>query len=102
MRKLANVTGALESLPLKGPFPTEKHFYWEFGLSFIAPELREGHEEVTLAAQDALPVLVNAEDIRGDLHAHSVSSDGVNSIEEMAAAARDYGLRPGSRPGAQA
>jgi DNA polymerase (family 10) len=91
LRKLANVTGALESLPSKGPFPTEEHFYREFGLSFIAPELREGHDEVILAAQDALPVLVTPQDIRGDLHAHSVSSDGVDSIEQMAAAARDYG-----------
>jgi len=46
---------------------------------------------VSLAAQDALPVLVTPQDICGDLHAHSASSDGVNSIEQMAAAARDYG-----------
>jgi DNA polymerase (family 10) len=91
LRKLARVTGALESLPSNGPFPTEKRFYAEFGLSFIAPELREGHDEVKLAAQHALPVLVEPQDIRGDLHSHSVSSDGVNSIEQMAAAARDYG-----------
>ncbi len=91
MRKLASVTGDLESLQSKGPFPTEKHLYREFGLSFIAPELREGHDEVNLAAQDALPVLVTAKDIRGDLHAHSASSDGAHSIEQMAAAARDYG-----------
>ncbi len=91
LRKLASVTGDLESLQSKGPFPTEKHLYREFGLSFIAPELREGHDEVSLAAQDALPVLVTAKDIRGDLHAHSTSSDGAHSIEQMAAAARDYG-----------
>ncbi len=91
LRKLARMTGDLESLQSKGPFPTEKHLYREFGLSFIAPELREGHDEVSLAAQDALPVLVTAKDIRGDLHAHSTSSDGAHSIEQMAAAARDYG-----------
>jgi DNA polymerase (family 10) len=91
LRKLARVTGALRSLQSKGPFPTEEDVYQEFGLSFIAPELREGHDEVSLAAQDALPVLVTANDICGDLHAHSVSSDGVNSIEQMAAAARDHG-----------
>ena len=91
LRKLASVTGALESLQSKGPFPTENHFYRQFGLSFIAPELREGHDEVSLAAQDLLPVLVTAKDICGDLHAHSTSSDGAHSIEQMAAAARDYG-----------
>jgi DNA polymerase (family 10) len=91
LRKLASVTGALESLQSRGPFPTEQYVYREFGLSFIAPELREGRDEVTLAAQNALPVLVTAKDICGDLHAHSIASDGVNSIEQMAAAARDYG-----------
>jgi DNA polymerase (family 10) len=91
LSKLASVTGDLESLRSKGPFPAEKHLYREFGLSFIAPELREGHDEVSLAAQDALPVLVTAKDICGDLHAHSTSSDGANSIEQMAVAARDYG-----------
>jgi DNA polymerase (family 10) len=93
LRKLANVTGPLELLESKTPFPTEKHVYREFGLSFIAPELREGNEEVSLAAQDALPVLVTAKDICGDLHAHSASSDGVNSIEQMAVAAREYGYK---------
>lgn len=93
LRKLARVTGPLGSLESKGPFPTEKHFYREFGLSFIPPELREGNEEVSLAAQDGLPSLVTAKDICGDLHAHSASSDGVNSVEQMAVAAREYGYR---------
>jgi len=91
LRKLARVTGALESLESKGPFPTESHVYQKFGLSFIEPELREGHDEVRQAAQGSLPVLVTAKDIRGDLHAHSTSSDGSHSIEQMATAARDYG-----------
>lgn len=81
LRKLASVTGGLESLQSKGPFPTEKGLYREFGLSFIAPELREGRDEVDLAAQDALPIFVIAKDICGDLHAHSSSSDGAHSIE---------------------
>ena len=91
LRKLASMTGALESLESKGPFPTESHVYQKFGLSFIEPELREGHDEVRQAAQGSLPVLVTAKDIRGDLHAHSTSSDGSHSIEQMATAARDYG-----------
>jgi len=48
---------------------------------------------VSLAAQGSLPVLVTAKDICGDLHAHSTSSDGAHSIEQMAAAARDYGYQ---------
>jgi DNA polymerase (family 10) len=93
LRKLAGVTGALESLRSRGPFPTENHLYNEFGLSFIEPELREGHDEVNQAAQHSLPVLVTAKDICGDLHAHSISSDGAHSIEQMATAARDSGYK---------
>jgi DNA polymerase (family 10) len=91
LRKLTALTGALESLKSRGPFPTENHVYQEFGLSFIEPELREGHDEVKQAAQRSLPVLVTAKDLCGDLHAHSTSSDGTHSIEQMATAAREYG-----------
>ena len=65
--------------------------YGKFGLAFIEPELREGHDEVDRAAQGTLPVLVTAKDIRGELHAHSTSSDGSHSIEQMAAAAKEKG-----------
>jgi DNA polymerase (family 10) len=78
-------------LKTKGPFPTETCLYRKFGLAFIEPELREGHDEVERAVQDALPVLVTLEDIRGELHAHSTSSDGSHSIEQMAVAARATG-----------
>ena len=70
---------------------TEKSVYGYLGLSFIPPELREGRDEIALAGQDSLPTLVLAEDIRGELHAHSTSSDGANSIEEMVTAARERG-----------
>jgi DNA polymerase (family 10) len=60
-------------------------------MSFIEPELREGHDEVERALNGSLPVLVTETDIRGDLHAHSTSSDGSNSIEQMAASARERG-----------
>jgi DNA polymerase (family 10) len=70
---------------------TEESVYRELGLSFIPPELREGPDEVRLAAEGALPKLVNVDDIHGDLHAHTTASDGANTIEEMAAAARDRG-----------
>jgi DNA polymerase (family X) len=91
LRKLASVTGSMSALKSKGPFPTEKALYSKFGLAFIEPELREGYNEVKQAAQGALPALVRVQDIRGELHAHSTSSDGSNSIEQMAVAARAHG-----------
>ena len=57
-------------------------------MSYIEPELREGHDEVARALQGTLPQLVTAADIHGELHAHSTSSDGVHSIEQMAIAAQ--------------
>jgi DNA polymerase (family 10) len=74
-------------------FPTEESAYLALGLSFIPPELREGHNEIALAAGHMLPNLVTVSDIRGELHAHTVASDGANSIEEMVEAAQKRGLR---------
>jgi DNA polymerase (family X) len=91
LQKLAAVTGSVTGLKSKGPFATEEALYAEFGLSFIEPELREGYEEIKQAARGTLPVLVTANDICGELHAHSTSSDGSNSIEQMAVAARAHG-----------
>jgi DNA polymerase (family 10) len=53
--------------------------------------MREGHDEVERATRNTLPTVVTAKDIRGELHAHSTSSDGSDSIEDMAGAARDRG-----------
>ena len=91
LRKLTAITGGLSGLETKGPFPTEEALYNKFGLAFIEPELREGHDEVKRAAQGNLPVLVTEKDLSGELHAHSTSSDGSDSIEAMAIAARDRG-----------
>jgi DNA polymerase (family 10) len=91
LRKLAEVTGSVATLKSKGPFPTEEALYAKFGLSFIEPELREGYDEITQAARGELPVLVTMKDICGELHAHTISSDGSNSIEEMGIAARALG-----------
>ncbi|MEJ1730791.1 PHP domain-containing protein, partial [Escherichia coli] len=55
-------------------------------------ELREARREFEWAAAGSLPELVRLEDLRGDLHAHSTWSDGMATIEEMAAAARQRGL----------
>jgi DNA polymerase (family 10) len=85
------VIGGWDTVREGGPFPLETDFYEKFNLSFIDPELREGYDEVDRAQRGTLPVLVTVKDIRGDLHAHSTSSDGSHSIEQMAIAARDFG-----------
>jgi DNA polymerase (family 10) len=61
------------------------------GLPFIPPELREDRGEIEAAQQGRLPELVELDDIRGDLHAHTRATDGRSSLEEMAQAARDLG-----------
>ena len=91
LRKLTAVTGSLKALKTAGSFPEETAVYEKFGLAFIEPELREGHDEVHLAAQGTLPILATIQDVRGELHAHSTSSDGAHSIEQMARAAQQRG-----------
>lgn len=70
---------------------TEESIYKKLGLSFIEPEMREDFGEVELAKEKNLPVLITRADIRGDLHTHTTASDGKNSIEEMAEAAKALG-----------
>jgi len=92
LRKLKAVAGGLREIKSSGvPLPSESALYGKFGLEYIEPELRDGHDEVDRAANGTLPVLVTAKEISGELHAHSTSSDGGNSIEEMAEAARARG-----------
>jgi len=71
----------------------EAEVYTTIGLSWVPPELREGRGETVLAAHDELPTLVERADIRGDLHLHTTASDGHNSIEEMAEAAKTRGYK---------
>ncbi|MEM4232933.1 MAG: DNA polymerase/3'-5' exonuclease PolX [Thermoplasmata archaeon] len=66
---------------------TEEEVYRALGLDWIPPELREVSGEVEAAKAGKLPHLVEYEDIRGDLHAHTDWSDGAGSIEQMADAA---------------
>jgi len=68
---------------------TEEEVYERLGLPFVEPELRENRGE--LKPGFVPPRLVTLADIRGDLHMHTVASDGRNTIEEMALAARDRG-----------
>jgi DNA polymerase (family 10) len=71
---------------------TEESVYKSLGLAWIPPELREDRGEIEAARNGKLPKLVELSDLRGDLHAHSSASDGHNTIEEMALAAKALGL----------
>ena len=70
---------------------TEEEVYELLGMEWIPPELRENRGELDAARKKKLPELVALEDIRGELHCHSTASDGRNTIEQMAEAARDAG-----------
>lgn len=70
---------------------TEEEVYRAVGLPFIPPELREDRGEIEAARKKRLPRLVEAGDIRGDLHAHTEATDGRDSIEAMAKAAKAKG-----------
>lgn len=69
----------------------EAKIYEALGLSYIPPELREDRGEIGAAEKGTLPTLVEEEDIRGVFHCHTTESDGHNTLEEMIAAAQDYG-----------
>lgn len=71
---------------------TEAEVYRLLGLQFIPPELREDRGEVEAAAAGAIPGLIEAGDLKGDLHVHSDWSDGNAGIREMALAARERGF----------
>lgn len=70
---------------------TEAEIYDLFGMDYIEPELRENNGEIEAAEEHRLPELVSLDDIRGDLHAHTLASDGTQSITEMAEAAEARG-----------
>jgi DNA polymerase (family 10) len=65
------------------PSAAEADIYAALGLPLIPPEIRNGDDEIARASRGALPALVSRDDIRGDLHMHSVWSDGRDSIEAM-------------------
>ena len=67
---------------------TEEEIYAKLKLDYVPPELRENTGEIAAAEQHRLPHLLTLKDIKGDLQMHSTASDGKNSIEEMAEAAR--------------
>jgi DNA polymerase (family X) len=72
---------------------TEEEIYAKLKLDYILPELRENCGEIEAAERHALPQLVSEADLEGDVHMHTVETDGRNTIEEMAEAARKRGYR---------
>jgi len=72
---------------------TEEEIYGALKLDYIPPELRENLGEIDAAQQHSLPVLLTQSDLRGDVHMHTVETDGRNTIEEMAEAAKARGYQ---------
>jgi len=67
---------------------TEQEVYKKLGLKYVEPELREDMGELDSEINKHLPKLITLKDIKGDLHSHTKATDGANTIEEMALAAK--------------
>ena len=88
------VDAGLDSPDASGRGATnEEAVYAALGLPAIPPELRHGQDEIEIASQGPLPALITMTDIGGDLHVHSSWSDGRDTIEGMALAARNLGYQ---------
>src|SRR5579863_6945542 len=72
---------------------TEEEIYAKLNLDYIPPELRENLGEIDLAQAHTLPALITEADLQGDVHMHTVETDGKNTIAEMAEAARARGYK---------
>jgi DNA polymerase (family X) len=72
---------------------SEEDIYAKLKLDYIPPELRENLGEIDAAEKHTLPLLITQADIQGDVHMHTVETDGRNTIEEMAEAAREHGYK---------
>ncbi len=72
---------------------TEEGIYKKLGMDWIAPEMRENSGEIELAAGHKLPHILEQSDIQGDVHMHTVETDGKSTIEEMIEAARARGYK---------
>ncbi len=72
---------------------TEEEIYAKLSLDYIPPELRENLGEIDAAEKHTLPALISLDDLQGDVHMHTVETDGRNTIEEMAEAAKARGYK---------
>lgn len=85
---LFKVSGKKETLI---PCRTEADIFARLGLEFVPPELREDMGEIRAAEEGRLPKLIENMDVKGVLHVHSSSSDGINTVEELARFAQKMG-----------
>lgn len=90
-KKLSLSEYGIKEKDVQHKFKTEEAFYEFLGLPCIPPELRQGSDEISLAKEGKLPKLIELKDIRGDLHMHTVASDGLNTFEEMVETAEKMG-----------
>ncbi len=72
---------------------TEEDIYKKLKLAYIPPEMRENCGEIELAEKNSVPALLELDDLQGDVHMHTVETDGKNTIEEMAEAAKARGYK---------
>jgi DNA polymerase (family X) len=72
---------------------SEEEIYTALKLDYIPPEMRENCGEIDVAEKNALPKLITQEDLQGDVHMHTIETDGRNTIVEMAEAARERGYK---------
>ena len=72
---------------------TEEEIYAKLDLDYIPPEMRENLGEIDLAEKHALPRLIEEKNLQGDVHMHTVETDGKNTILEMAEAAKARGYK---------
>jgi len=96
---LLETTGSIAHLQaldsLRHPLPKvadEKEIYVSLNLPWIAPEMRETGEEISLAQAHRLPSPLQVAELRGFFHCHTTRSDGTASLEEMAAEAQRQGF----------
>jgi DNA polymerase (family X) len=72
---------------------SEEEIYAALKLDYIPSEMRENCGEIELAEKHTLPKLIEQEDLQGDVHMHTIETDGRNTIVEMAEAARERGYK---------
>ncbi len=70
----------------------EEELFTALKVQFIEPELRENMGEIQAAEKNELPKLVEEKDVRGIFHVHTNFSDGGETLENMAQAAKKMGL----------